>query len=134
MPFCCISKDLNASLVMLIKQEIMKFLRETGAVGPDAPNLAKVGQEVWAATAALKEAEAANDPDARAAAELALSAARTVKPAAAPVFDREGWSPELFPWLDERGVASITWVKEGLKNSSNVESAPIRRVEFLKHS
>ena len=114
MPFCCIGKDLNASLVKLIKREIMDFLREIGAVGPDAPNLAKVGEEVRTATEALKEAEAANDPDAIAAAETALSEARAVKPAAAPVFDREAWSPELFLWLDERGVASITWVRGSL--------------------
>ena len=32
-------------------------------------------------------------------------------PALTLVFDREGWSPDLFQWLARRGIACITWHK-----------------------
>lgn len=43
-----------------------------------------------------------------------MKEAEAVKPAAALVFNREGWSPELFLWLCERGVAVITWARGSL--------------------
>ena len=40
-----------------------------------------------------------------------LIADRNARPVLALVFDREGWSPDLFERLARRGIAVITWHK-----------------------
>ena len=40
-----------------------------------------------------------------------LTRHQTGVPALTLVFDREGWSPDLFQWLARRGIACITWHK-----------------------
>ena len=69
----------------------------TPAAGADAPQ---------AATAHRAGADAAQTdpaPD--------LTRPQAGAPALTLVFDREGWSPDLFQWLARRGIACITWHK-----------------------
>ena len=40
-----------------------------------------------------------------------LTAQAPGRPALTLVFDREGWSPDLFRWLAKRGISCLTWHK-----------------------
>ena len=54
-----------------------------------------------------------------------LIADRNARPVLTLVFDREGWSPDLFERLARRGIAVITWHK-------GFEADPTRKYRFRK--
>ena len=75
-----------------------------GILEPDAPNLHRMRVE---ARAAVKAARLVPNRAERKAAKMVAEAFRT-RPALTIVFDREGWSPALFRWLAEIGIATFT--------------------------
>ena len=83
-----------------------------GILGPDAPNLHRMRIEARAAVKAARLVpNRAERKAAKKAAMKAYAEAFWTKPALTIVFDREGWSPALFRWLAEIGIAIITWRK-----------------------
>ena len=131
MPLACVYKELNPGLGRGIEHDVVPELRNSGLIGPDAPNLLDVWAGAETAWKIVREAEAAEKKilskggDAKestarkiaAQAALAIAvekaepAAVRVAPALTLVFDREAWSPALFRRLSAQGVAVITWHK-----------------------
>ena len=112
-PLFCVCLKLNESLCRCIREHVVPKLRdELGMLPTDAPNLHLRRVE---ARKAVKAARSVANPKERKAAKRAAMKARAeadaVKPALAMVFDREAWSPNLFRWLAEFGIAIICWHK-----------------------
>ena len=74
--------------------------------GPDASRRRRVETRV-----AVKAARIVRNRAERKAAMKATADALSVRPALTIVFDREGWSTDLFRWLAETGIAIITRYK-----------------------
>ena len=131
MPLARVCKKLNPGLGRGLECDVAPEPRNSGLIGPDAPNLLDAWAGAETAWKIVREAEAAERKilgkggDAKeamagkAAAEAALAvavekagaAAARVAPALTMVFDREAWSPALFRRLSAQGVAVITWHK-----------------------
>ena len=76
-PLGCIHRQVDHGMVQALENDILPYLRETGALRGQTD----------------------------------LTAAGGGEPEVTLVFDREGWSPELFRRLARQGVACITWRK-----------------------
>ena len=112
-PLFCVCLELNKSLCRCIREHVVPKLRdELGILPPDAPNLHLRRVE---ARKAVEAARSVANPKERKAAKRAATKARAEADAARPaltmVFDREAWSPNLFRWLAEFGIAIICWCK-----------------------
>lgn len=117
-PGYCIHTDLDPGLQHVVENLMMKAEEEMGNLGPRVSSLLlPIDHENGEKTISRKIVF--GKPN------------RSVEPALTVVFDREGWSPNMFGRMAERGVAIITWVKGN--PGPHWPKEDFRKTEVTKH-
>ena len=117
-PGYCIHTDLDPGLQHAIEKLMLDAEEKMGVLGPHARSL-------------LLPVEVEKDGKKPSRKIKFGKPNRSVKPALTVVFDREGWSPNMFGRMGLRGVAIITWVKGD--SGPPWPKRKFRKMEVTKH-
>ena len=117
-PGYCIHTDLDPGLQHVVENLMMKAEEEMGNLGPRVPSLL-LPIECEKGEKKISRKIKFGKPN------------RSVEPALTVVFDREGWSPNMFGRMAERGAAIITWVKGN--PGPHWPKEDFRKTEVTKH-